>query len=104
MFAIIESGGRQLRVGKGDVVTVDLLDAQPGDKVTLDQVLFLENADGDMIAGAPFVANAKILAVVDGEERGPKIRIFKKKRRKGYRRTKGFRSTLTKLRITDIKV
>lgn len=104
MFAIIESGGRQLRVGKGDVVTVDLLDAQPGDKVTLDQVLFLENADGEMIAGAPFVANAKILAVVDGEERGPKIRIFKKKRRKGFRRTKGFRSTLTKLRITDIKV
>jgi large subunit ribosomal protein L21 len=104
MFAIIESGGRQLRVGKGDVVTVDLLDAQPGDKVTLDQVLFLENADGEMIAGAPFVANAKIMAVVDGEERGPKIRIFKKKRRKGYRRTKGFRSTLTKLRITDIKV
>ncbi len=104
MFAIIESGGRQLRVGKGDVVTVDLLDAQPGDKVTLDQVLFLENADGEMIAGAPFVANAKIMAVVDGEERGPKIRIFKKKRRKGYRRTKGFRSTLTRLRITDIKV
>ena len=104
MFAIIESGGRQLRVGKGDVVTVDLLDAQPGDKVTLDQVLFLENADGELIAGAPFVANAKIMAVVDGEERGPKIRIFKKKRRKGYRRTKGFRSTLTKLRITDIKV
>src|SRR5688500_16529606 len=101
MFAIIERGGRQLRVGKGDDVSVDLRDAQPGDKVTLDQVLLLENADGEMIAGAPFVANAKIMAVVDGEERGPKIRIFKKKRRKGYRRTKGFRSTLTKLRITD---
>ena len=104
MFAIIESGGRQLRVGKGDVVSVDLLDAQPGDKVTLEQVLFLENANGDLLVGAPFVANAKIMAVVDGEERGPKIRIFKKKRRKGYRRTSGFRSTLTKLRITDIKV
>jgi large subunit ribosomal protein L21 len=104
MFAIIESGGRQLKVAKGDVVSVDLMDAQPGDKITLEQVLFLENADGDLIAGAPFVPNAKIMAVVDGEERGPKIRIFIKKRRKGYRRTKGFRSTLTKLRITDIKV
>ena len=104
MFAIIESGGRQLKIGKGDVVTVDLMDAQPGDKVTLEQVLFLENADGDLLVGAPFVENAKIMAVVDGEERGPKIRIFKKKRRKGYRRTKGFRSTLTKLRITDIKI
>ncbi len=104
MFAIIESGGRQLKVGKGDVISVDLMDAQPGDKITIDKVLFLENGDGDFVAGAPFVTNAQILAVVDGEERGPKIRIFKKKRRKGYRRTKGFRSTLTKLRITDIKV
>lgn len=104
MFAIIESGGRQVKVGKGDVVTVDRVDAQPGEEVTIDQVLFLEQANGDFVAGTPFVANAKILAVVDGEERGPKIRIFKKKRRKGMRRTKGFRSTLTKLRITDIKV
>jgi large subunit ribosomal protein L21 len=104
MFAIIESGGRQLRVGKGDVVSVDLMDAQPGDEITLDHVLFVEGADGAVTVGAPFVANAKIMAVVDGEERGPKIRIFKKKRRKGYRRTKGFRSTLTRLRITDIKV
>lgn len=104
MFAIIESGGRQLKVGKGDVISVDLMDAQAGDKITIDKVLFLENGDGDFVAGAPFVTNAQILAVVDGEERGPKIRIFKKKRRKGYRRTKGFRSTLTKLRITDIKV
>lgn len=104
MFAIIESGGRQLKVGKGDVVTVDRVDAKPGEEVTLEQVLFLENGQGDFVAGTPFVPNAKILAVVDGEERGPKIRIFKKKRRKGMRRTKGFRSTLTKLRITDIKV
>jgi large subunit ribosomal protein L21 len=104
MFAIIESGGRQVKVGKGDVVTVDRVDAKPGEEVTLEQVLFVEKANGDVVAGAPFVANAKILAVVDGEERGPKIRIFKKKRRKGFRRTKGFRSTLTKLRITDIQV
>ena len=104
MFAIIESGGRQVKVGKGDVVTVDRVNAQPGEEVTLEQVLFIEKADGGILEGSPFVANAKILAVVDGEERGPKIRIFKKKRRKGMRRTKGFRSTLTKLRITDIKV
>jgi large subunit ribosomal protein L21 len=104
MFAIIESGGRQVKVGKGDVISVDLMDAQPGDKITIDKVLFLENGDGDFVAGAPFVENAKILAVVDGETRGPKIRIFVKKRRKGMRRTKGFRATQTKLRITDITV
>lgn len=104
MFAIIESGGRQLKVGKGDVVTVDRVDAQPGEEVTLDQVLFLEKDNGDIVAGAPFVANARVVGVVDGETRGPKIRIFVKKRRKGMRRTKGFRSTQTKLRIKDIQV
>jgi large subunit ribosomal protein L21 len=104
MFAIIESGGRQVKVGKGDIVTVDRVEGKAGDEVTIDQVLFLEQANGDVVAGAPFVKNAKILAVVDGEERGPKIRIFKKKRRKGMRRTKGFRSTLTRLRIKDIQV
>ena len=56
-----------------------------------------------MLAGAPFVANVKVLGVVDGESRGPKIRVFKKKRRKGMRRTKGHRSTLTRVRITDIQ-
>ena len=54
------------------------------------------------MAGAPFVANARVLAVVEGETRGPKIRVFKKKRRKGMRRTKGHRATYTRVRITDI--
>ncbi len=102
MFAIIESGGRQVKVGKGDVVTVDRVDAKPGEEVTLEQVLFIEKGEGDILAGTPFVENAKIVAVVDGEARGPKIRIFVKKRRKGMRRTKGFRATQTKLRIKDI--
>jgi len=103
MFAIIESGGRQVRVGKGDLVTVDRVDAQPGDEVTLEQVLFVDKGDGDIVAGTPFVKDAKIVAVVDGESRGPKIRIFVKKRRKGMRRTKGFRATHTTLRIKDIQ-
>ena len=55
-----------------------------------------------MLAGAPFVANVKVLGVVDGESRGPKIRVFKKKRRKGMRRTKGHRSTYTLVRVTEI--
>jgi large subunit ribosomal protein L21 len=56
------------------------------------------------MAGSPFVANAKVVGVVEGESRGPKIRVFKKKRRKGMRRTKGHRSTYTRVRITDIVV
>ena len=59
---------------------------------------------GEMLAGAPFVANAKVVGIVDGESRGPKIRVFKKKRRKGMRRTKGHRSTLTRVRITEFQL
>ena len=73
-------------------------------RVTLEQVLLVEKDGGEILAGAPFVANARITAVVDGEKRGPKIRVFKKKRRKGMRRTKGHRATYTRVRITDIVV
>ena len=104
MFAIIESGGRQVKVSPGSIVEVDRIDAQAGDEVSIDRVLFLEKDGGEVFAGAPFVANAKVVAVVDGESRGPKIRVFKKKRRKGMRRTKGHRSTLTRVRIKEILV
>jgi len=104
VFAIIQSGGRQLKVAPGAVVNVDRIDAEAGTEVTIDQILFLEKEGGEMLAGAPFVANAKVLGVVDGEERGPKIRIFKKRRRKGFRKTQGHRATYTRVRITGIEV
>ena len=104
MFAIIESGGRQVKVVPGTIVEVDRIDAQPGDEVTIDRVLFLEKDGGEMFAGAPFVANVKVVGVVDGESRGPKIRVFKKKRRKGFRKTRGHRSVFTRVRITDIQL
>jgi large subunit ribosomal protein L21 len=102
VFAIIQSGGRQVKVAPGTVITVDRFNAKPGDEVSIDRVLFLEKDGGEVVAGAPFVANVKVLGVVDGEARGPKIRVFKKKRRKGMRRTKGHRSTLTRVRVTGI--
>ena len=104
MFAIIQSGGRQVKVTPGEVITVDRIDVQPGQEVSIDQVLVLEKDGGEVLAGSPFVANVKVLGVVDGESRGPKIRVFKKKRRKGMRRTKGHRSTYTRVRITEIVV
>ncbi|MGB2717417.1 MAG: 50S ribosomal protein L21 [Vicinamibacterales bacterium] len=104
MFAIIQSGGRQVRVAPGEVITVDRVDAEAGQEVSIDQILVVEKESGDVLAGSPFVANAKVLGVVEGESRGPKIRVFKKKRRKGMRRTKGHRSTYTRVRITDIVV
>ena len=105
MFAIIESGGRQVKVTPGAVVSVDRIgDVKAGDEVTIDRVLLLEKDGGEVLAGAPFVANVKIVGVVDGESRGPKIRVFKKKRRKGMRRTRGHRATLTRVRVTEIKL
>jgi large subunit ribosomal protein L21 len=104
VFAIIQSGGRQVKVAPGSIVDVDRIDAEAGTEVSIDRVLFLEKDGGEVLAGAPFVANVKILGVIDGESRGPKIRVFKKKRRKGMRRTKGHRSTLTRVRVTDIQV
>ena len=104
MFAIIQSGGRQVKVAPGSVITVDHFTAEPGQEVAIEQVLFVEKEGGEMLAGAPFVANAKVTGVVDGEERGPKIRIFKKRRRKGFRKTQGHRATFTRVRITGIEV
>ena len=104
MFAIIQSGGRQLKVSKGSIVNVDRFDAEPGQEVSIDQVLVLEKEGGEVLAGAPFVADVKVIGVVDGEARGPKIRVFKKKRRKGFRKTRGHRATYTLVRITDIVV
>ncbi len=104
MFAIIQSGGRQVKVTPGAVITVDRIDAEAGQEVSIDQVLVLEKDGGEVLAGAPFVANVKVLGVIDGESRGPKIRVFKKKRRKGMRRTKGHRSTFTRVRIQSIVV
>ena len=104
MFAIIQSGGRQVKVTPGTTVTVDRIEAEPGTQVAIDRVLFLEKDGGEMLAGAPHVAGVRVLGVVDGEERGPKIRIFKKRRRKGFRKTQGHRATYTRVRITGIEI
>lgn len=104
MYAIIQARGRQLKVTPGAVVEVDGRPGDQGSPFTFEQVLLVEKDAGEIIAGAPFVANAKVLGVVDGEARGPKIRVFKKKRRKGMRKTRGHRSVYTRVRITDIQL
>ena len=102
MYAIIQTGGHQVRVRPGGHATLFGTAGEPGAELTLEQVLLVEKDGGEILAGAPFVANARVIAVVDGEVRGPKIRVFKKKRRKGMRRTKGHRAVFTKVRIKDI--
>jgi large subunit ribosomal protein L21 len=104
MYAIIQSRGRQLKVAPGGVALVAGTAGEPGAELTIKDVLVGEKDGGEILAGAPFVANAKVIAVVDGEARGPKIRVFKKKRRKGMRRTKGHRAVYTRVRIKEIVV
>ena len=102
MYAIVQARGHQVKVTPGGVVTLAGIAGEPGAELTLDQVLLVEKDGGEVLAGAPLVANARIVAVVEGEVRGPKLRVFKKKRRKGMRRTRGHRAMYTRVRIKDI--
>ena len=102
MYAVIQAGGHQVKVTPGGFAILDGTAGEPGAELTLEQVLFVEKDGGEVMAGAPFVANARVVAVVEGETRGPKIRVFKKKRRKGQRRTRGHRATFTRVKIKDI--
>lgn len=104
MYAVIQSRGRQIKVTPGVTVTVDGTAGEVGKEVMFTQVLLVGQDGGELHAGAPYVADARVIGVIDGPARGPKIRVFKKKRRKGMRRTKGHRAQLTRVRITDIKV
>ena len=102
VYAIVQARGRQVKVTPGAVIEVDGTPGEAGSPFTFEQVLLVEKDAGDIVAGAPFVAGAKVVGVVDGEARGPKIRVFKKKRRKGFRKTRGHRSVFTRVRITEI--
>lgn len=101
MFAVIKTGGKQYKVQKDDTIKVEKLDAKQGDKIDLEEVLFV--SDGKTIkVGEPTVKGYQVKATVLEQARGPKVIIFKKKRRQNYRRKKGHRQDLTVLRITDI--
>jgi large subunit ribosomal protein L21 len=102
MFAIVEAGGRQEKVTPGALVTIDRIEAEPGSSVTFDKVLLVETDAGEVKAGTPYVAGASVTGVVEAQGRGKKIRVFKMKRRKHYRRTQGHRTDETRVRITDI--
>jgi large subunit ribosomal protein L21 len=99
-YAVIETGGKQYRVEKGSTLLVDRLTAKEGDKIDLRAVAF---RDKEMVLGED-LEKVKVEAKVAGHERGPKIRVFKYKPKKGYRKRAGHRSELTRLEITDVKM
>ena len=103
MYAIIDEGGRQFKVTGGDTIQIDRTVDEGETKVTFERVL-LVGGDGASKIGAPLVAGATVIAEVLGETKGPKIDIFKYKRRKGYRRRQGHRQGYTSVKITGINV
>ena len=100
MFAVIRTGGKQYRVQKDDKILIEKVEGKQGDKVDLD-VLFLSDGKEAKIGDA--VGSATVTAKVIEQTRGPKIIVFKKKRRQNYRRKRGHRQDLTLVQITDVK-
>jgi large subunit ribosomal protein L21 len=103
VYAVVETGGKQYRVKVGDTINVEKLDAGAGDEVTLDRVLLVSD-DGGVKIGRPVVDGAKVVASVDDHVKGDKIRIFKMRAKKRYRKTIGHRQKLTTLTVKDIVV
>jgi large subunit ribosomal protein L21 len=101
MYAVIESGGKQYKVEQGTSLLVDRLDVKEGDKVALRAVMF---RDTDVVAAPKELEKVKVEATVAEHLRGPKIKVFKYKAKKGYRRRAGHRSELTKLEVTELKL
>jgi large subunit ribosomal protein L21 len=102
LYAIIETGGKQQKAVPGETLLVERLAAEVGEKVRLDRVM-LVNRDGQVSLGKPYVDGAAVTATVTAQDRGSKVLIFKKKKRKGYRRTKGHRQSYTSLRVEAIE-
>ena len=102
MYAVIKTGGKQYRVQPGDLLVVEKLDGDVGAEVAFDQVLMVGGDGGDVTVGAPTVAGAVVRATLIETRKGEKVKIFKKIRRQGYRRTKGHRQLESVLRVTAI--
>ena len=105
VFAIIETGGKQCRVERGDTIDVEIapVSGKKVEKVKFDRVLMV-HGEGGLKVGNPVLSGAEVSGVVVSKFRAPKVIIFKKKRRKGYRRTNGHRQNLLKVRIQDISL
>ncbi len=102
MFAVIKTGGKQYKVQKNDKIFVEKIEGEDGAVIQLDQVLMIADEKKSAV-GAPMLEGAIVEATIIRQDRGPKITIFKKKRRQNYRRKKGHRQDLTYIQITDIK-
>ena len=101
MYAVIKTGGKQYRVKEGDLLSIEKIEAEKGQKVHFDQVLLIEDGE-KIIVGMPLVENALVNAEIIENYKDEKVLVFKKKRRKQYRRTRGHRQPLTRIRVESI--
>jgi|TARA_B100000378_G_scaffold182296_1_gene147424 large subunit ribosomal protein L21 len=101
MYAVVKTGGKQYRLGVGDSVKVEKLPDEVGNIVELSQILMVSDG-GEVKVGTPLVTGASVKAEIVGHGRNKKIRVFKMKRRKQYRRTQGHRQAFTQLKVTEI--
>ena len=102
MYAVVRTGGKQVRVTPGDAVRVEKLTGEVGDRVELSEVLLVAG-EGDARIGTPLVEGAKVVGTITAQDRGEKITVFKMKRRKGYRRKTGHRQYYTEVRVEEIE-
>ncbi len=102
MFAVIKTGGKQYRVAQNDVIVIEKLPVEQGAEVAFGEVLAVGGDDGAVRLGLPLVDGAQVVGTVLAQSRGEKIIVFKKKRRKNYRRRRGHRQDQTVVRITGI--
>jgi large subunit ribosomal protein L21 len=101
MYAVIQTGGKQYRVAQGDLITIEKLEGAAGDRIELNSVLMV--GEGDQVTvGRPWLEQARVVGTIVRQERGPKVLIYKHKRRKGYQKRQGHRQSQTLLRVTDI--
>lgn len=103
MYAVVETGGKQYRVAPGGVIAVERLPGTVGDVVELSRVLLVGQGDTVKV-GSPVVAGATVRATILGQARGPKVTVFKFRRRRKYRRKTGHRQHVTRLRVEEITV
>ena len=102
-YAVVRTGGKQLRVSAGEAVRVEKLEGAVGDSVEFAEVLLLGGNEGEARVGTPTVTGAKVVGTITAQDRGKKITVFKMKRRKGYRRKQGHRQSYTEVRVDKIE-
>jgi len=103
LYAVIRTGGKQYRVSEGDTLRVEKLPGEVGDKVSFDDVLLI-GGNGGVKIGTPTLSNVKVTAEIVEQKKAKKVLVFKKRRRKGYRRKRGHRQEITTLKVTEIQV